>query len=90
MGKVYDQKKNEGDVFNYYTCGAGCSLVEIDCLTGFHTVLSTDIVMDLGASLNPAIDIGQIEGAFAQVRNHIDRSKHLTLSSYAAGDKFVK
>ena len=40
--------------------------MEIDCLTGDHSVLKTDIVMDLGESLNPAIDIGQIEGAFAQ------------------------
>ena len=61
---------NEGEPYNYYTCGAACSLVEMDCLTGFHTVLSTDIVMDLGTSLNPGVDIGQIEGAFVQVRNH--------------------
>lgn len=53
-------------VYNYYTNGVGISMVEIDCLTGDHQVLSTDIVMDLGSSLNPAIDIGQIEGAFMQ------------------------
>lgn len=53
-------------MFNYFTYGVACTEVEIDCLTGDHQVLSTDIVMDLGESLNPAIDIGQIEGAFMQ------------------------
>lgn len=52
--------------YNYYTNGVGVSVVEIDCLTGDHQVLNTDIVMDIGSSLNPAIDIGQIEGAFMQ------------------------
>lgn len=62
----YDIEKNEGKAFNYYTPGAACSEVEIDCLTGDHVVIRTDIVMDLGSSLNPAIDIGQIEGGFMQ------------------------
>ncbi|XP_061177128.1 xanthine dehydrogenase/oxidase-like [Saccostrea echinata] len=50
----------------YYTFGAACSMVEIDTLSGEHQVLSTDIVMDVGKSLNPGIDVGQIEGAFLQ------------------------
>lgn len=62
----YDMDKNEGKVFNYFTPGAACSMVEIDCLTGDHQVIRTDIVMDLGSSINPAIDIGQIEGGFMQ------------------------
>lgn len=62
----YDFKTNSGKLFNYFTYGAACSEVEIDCLTGDHRVLRTDIVMDLGKSLNPAIDIGQVEGAFIQ------------------------
>lgn len=56
----YDIQINEGVAFNYFTFGAACSEVEIDCLTGDHQVIRTDIVMDLGSSLNPAIDIGQV------------------------------
>uniref|UniRef100_A0AAG5CVM4 Xanthine dehydrogenase n=1 Tax=Anopheles atroparvus TaxID=41427 RepID=A0AAG5CVM4_ANOAO len=62
----YDFGTNSGKAFNYHTYGAACSEVEIDCLTGDHQVLRTDIVMDLGSSINPAIDIGQIEGGFMQ------------------------
>ncbi|KAL4238443.1 hypothetical protein ACF0H5_003151 [Mactra antiquata] len=62
----YDFNTGKGDPFNYFTNGVACSEVEIDCLTGDHQVLRTDIVMDVGISLNPAIDIGQIEGAFMQ------------------------
>ncbi|XP_033104999.1 xanthine dehydrogenase/oxidase-like [Anneissia japonica] len=62
----YDFGNNKGQAYYYYTYGVGVSEVEIDCLTGDHQVLRTDIVMDVGDSLNPAIDIGQIEGAFIQ------------------------
>lgn len=65
-GIGYDFSTNSGHPFNYFTFGASCSEVEIDCLTGDHQVIRTDIVMDLGSSLNPAIDIGQIEGGFMQ------------------------
>ncbi|XP_014674278.1 PREDICTED: xanthine dehydrogenase/oxidase-like [Priapulus caudatus] len=62
----YDFETHTGNPYNYHTFGAACSQVEIDCVTGDHVVLRTDIVMDVGKSLNPMIDIGQIEGAFVQ------------------------
>nr|XP_039266877.1 xanthine dehydrogenase/oxidase-like isoform X2 [Styela clava] len=55
-----------GNMFNYLAYGTAVSQVEIDVLTGHHAVLRTDIVIDVGNSINPAIDIGQIEGAFTQ------------------------
>ncbi|XP_061780151.1 xanthine dehydrogenase/oxidase [Nerophis lumbriciformis] len=62
----YDFDTNSGRVFNYFSYGVACSEVEVDCLTGAHKNLSSTIVMDVGVSLNPAIDIGQVEGAFMQ------------------------
>ncbi|XP_029080510.1 aldehyde oxidase isoform X1 [Monodon monoceros] len=56
----------EGRPFEYFVYGAACSEVEIDCLTGAHKNIRTDIVMDVGCSINPALDVGQIEGAFIQ------------------------
>ncbi|KAL5459110.1 hypothetical protein PMIN06_002961 [Paraphaeosphaeria minitans] len=53
-------------MYYYFTQGAGCSEVEVDLLTGDSTVLRTDLLMDVGNSINPAIDYGQIEGAFVQ------------------------
>jgi xanthine dehydrogenase large subunit len=54
------------DSFTGFTYSAACSVVEVDILTGEVKVLSSDLVYDIGRSLNPAIDIGQIEGAFVQ------------------------
>ncbi|CAJ0608812.1 unnamed protein product [Cylicocyclus nassatus] len=50
----------------YQTSGAACVMSEVDCRTGEQKLLSVDVVLDVGRSLNPAIDIGQIEGAFMQ------------------------
>ena len=48
----------------YFNFGAGCTEVEVDVLTGEHAIVRTDIVYDCGQSLNQALDIGQVEGAF--------------------------
>jgi xanthine dehydrogenase molybdopterin-binding subunit B len=50
--------------FKYFVYAAACSTVEIDVLTGEVELLTSDIVYDAGQSLNPLLDVGQIEGAF--------------------------
>ncbi|MGF1873148.1 xanthine dehydrogenase molybdopterin binding subunit [Photobacterium indicum] len=62
----YDHQKARGRPFYYYAYGASCSEVVIDTLTGEYKILRADLLHDVGASLNPAIDIGQIEGGFIQ------------------------
>ncbi|XP_066201736.1 aldehyde oxidase 4-like [Saccopteryx leptura] len=61
-----DWEKEEGNPYPYFVYGASCSEVEVDCLTGAHKLLRTDIFMDAAFSINPALDIGQVEGAFTQ------------------------
>ena len=62
----YDRATLSGRPFYYFAYGAACSEVAIDTLTGEHKLLRVDILHDVGHSLNPAIDIGQIEGGFVQ------------------------
>ncbi|XP_073407554.1 aldehyde oxidase-like isoform X2 [Dendrobates tinctorius] len=61
-----DWEKGEGHPFQYCVFGAACSEVEVDCLTGDYKNIRADIIMDTGCSINPAVDVGQIEGAFVQ------------------------
>ncbi len=63
---TYDIASNTGRFFPYFTSGIAISSVELDTLTGDHTIIRSDIYMDIGHSINYAIDIGQIEGAFIQ------------------------
>ena len=62
----YDREQAKGRPFYYFTCGAAVSEVQIDRLSGMYQVKRVDILHDAGRSINPAIDIGQIEGAFIQ------------------------
>ena len=62
----YDKTTLTGRPFYYFAYGAACTEVVIDTLTGESRVLKVDILHDVGTSLNPAIDFGQIEGGFVQ------------------------
>lgn len=62
----YDREKAAGRPFFYYANGAAVSEVLLDTLTGEYKLLRADILQDVGKSLNPALDIGQIEGAYIQ------------------------
>jgi xanthine dehydrogenase large subunit len=63
---TWDRAKGRGRPFFYFAYGAACAEVVIDTLTGENRVLCVDILHDCGRSLNPAVDIGQIEGGFVQ------------------------
>jgi len=62
----YDRAQHKGRPFYYFAYGAAVSEVEIDTLTGEMQVIRVDILHEAGRSLNPAIDLGQIEGGFIQ------------------------
>jgi xanthine dehydrogenase large subunit len=63
---TWDRIKGEGRPFFYFAYGAAVTEVVLDTLTGENRILRCDILHDAGASLNPALDIGQIEGGYVQ------------------------
>ena len=65
-GLNFSWDTGRGKPFYYFSYGMAVSEVELDILTGRHKLLRVDIIHDVGDSINPAIDIGQIEGAFIQ------------------------
>jgi xanthine dehydrogenase large subunit len=65
-GLHWDPKTMSGNPFSYFAYGASVSEVIVDTLTGEWKLLRADALYDAGQSLNPAIDIGQVEGAFIQ------------------------
>ena len=62
----WDPATLRGEPFFYFSYGAAIAEVELDLLTGEHRLIRADLVQDCGRSLNPAVDRGQIEGAFVQ------------------------
>src|SRR5690606_36351145 len=62
----WDRAAGRGQPFFYFAYGAACAEVTIDTMTGEYKLDRVDILHDVGRSLNPAIDIGQIEGGFVQ------------------------
>jgi xanthine dehydrogenase large subunit len=62
----WDRTTMQGRPFYYFAYGASVSEVLVDTLTGEHKVLRADVLHDVGRSINPALDIGQVEGAFIQ------------------------
>ena len=65
-GIFFDRELGQGNPFYYYAYGMAVSEVVVDVLTGESKLLRTDILHDVGDSLNPEIDLGQIEGGFIQ------------------------
>ncbi|MDT7837062.1 xanthine dehydrogenase molybdopterin binding subunit [Aquabacterium sp. OR-4] len=65
-GLHWNRDTLQGEPFQYFAYGAACSEVQVDTLTGEHRVLRADLLHDVGASLNPALDTGQVEGAYIQ------------------------
>nr|MBP7502731.1 molybdopterin-dependent oxidoreductase [Aquabacterium sp.] len=65
-GLSWDRQTMQGNPFYYFAYGAAVSEVLLDTLTGESRVLRADVLHDVGQSINPALDIGQIEGAFVQ------------------------
>ena len=65
-GIRYDRSKGQGKPFHYFAFGAAVSEVEVDGYTGMKRLVRVDILHDVGDSLNPGIDRGQIEGGFVQ------------------------
>ena len=62
----YDRAQGKGKPFHYFAVGAAVTEVEVDGFTGMSKILRTDILHDAGDSINPGINLGQIEGGFVQ------------------------
>ncbi|RKK81829.1 Xanthine dehydrogenase [Fusarium oxysporum] len=87
IGYEWGNWKDPLPMYYYFTQGVAISEVELDTLTGDSTVLRTDLMMDIGRSINPAMDYGQIEGAFVQGQGLFTMEESLWMKS---GEIFTK
>ncbi|RSM04086.1 hypothetical protein CEP52_007031 [Fusarium oligoseptatum] len=87
IGYVWGNWKDPLPMYYYWTQGVAIAEVELDTLTGDSTVLRTDLMMDIGRSINPALDYGQIEGAFVQGQGLFTMEESLWTKS---GELFTK
>ncbi|MDO5605129.1 MAG: xanthine dehydrogenase molybdopterin binding subunit [Paracoccus sp. (in: a-proteobacteria)] len=62
----WDRSSGQGRPFYYFAYGAACAEVSVDTLTGEYVIERADLIHDVGRSINPAIDLGQVEGGFVQ------------------------
>ena len=87
----YSWEENKGKMFYYFTQGVAAVECEVDTLTGTWTCLRADVKMDVGRSINPAIDYGQIQGAFVQGMGLFTMEESLWLrSGPQAGQLFTR
>lgn len=83
IGYVWGE--NKGQMFFYFTQGVAAAEVEVDTLTGTWTCVRADVKMDVGQSINPSIDYGQIQGAFVQGLGLFTMEESLWLRNGPAG-----
>jgi xanthine dehydrogenase molybdopterin-binding subunit B len=76
-GIHWDWSTSSGRPFKYFACGAAVAEVEVDGYSGMHRVLRVDVVHDVGDSLNPGVDRGQIEGGLVQGMGWLTREELL-------------
>jgi xanthine dehydrogenase large subunit len=76
-GLHYDPKSGMGQPFHYYAYGAAVSEVEVDGFTGQYQLRRVDILQDVGSSLSPQVDRGQVEGGFLQGAGWLTREEVL-------------
>ncbi|KAF7354804.1 Xanthine dehydrogenase/oxidase [Mycena sanguinolenta] len=90
LGYEWNNPNETGNLFHYFTQGVCATEVEVDTLTGDHTVLRVDIHMDVGKSLNPAIDYGQMYVLFVLTDTYLTLTRFLVKEPLPKGKGCVQ